>query len=270
MTEAVHRERPDRAYGDGWFVHPDVWTRARSGRDGSTGKCRQPPSRTKRVRAGGVSAVPARQKSMREGTTRTVVQPAGIGSVAGSRAAAAANAASTAPGATAWSGPCRTGVSSSYAHATSCNGRGRVGNATRDVSGSSSSAVPASTTCRPSAGQWNTADTRGFAAMSTVLRVGVEEWNRRESASRAVTSTVRACGTPSAPAVASVIVLGPGSPAASASPIQRASTARGPPSTSIRRPCPIGWPVHTAARGWLRGRHMRYLRSVISDERAWR
>ena len=79
------------------------------GHYGSTGKWRQPwapsCSRTKRVRDGGVSAVPARQKSIRHGTTRTVVQLAGIGSVAGSRAAAAANAASTAPGATAWSAP---------------------------------------------------------------------------------------------------------------------------------------------------------------------
>src|SRR5690349_12121774 len=47
--------------------------------------------------------------------------------------------------------------------------------------------------------------------MSVVLVVGRDEWNRTDVASTPVTSTVRACGTPSASAVANVIIGWPDS-----------------------------------------------------------
>src|SRR4051812_31158868 len=61
--------------------------------------------------------------------------------------------------------------------------------------------------------------------MSRVFVVGVDEWKRTPPGSISVTSTVRACGTPSASAVAKVII---GCCAAAA---QRASTTSGSPES---------------------------------------
>src|SRR5918998_1062472 len=113
----------------------------------------------------------------------------------------------------------------------SCSWRAWVRKPSREVSASSSVAVPSRTTCRASSGQWKTPDARGLAARSRVLVVGVEEW-KRTPVSIPVTRTVRACGVPSASAVANVIVW------CSPSVNQRASTASGSPAScsGIGRP----------------------------------